>query len=566
MALTNQELEKIIREKKLLPENKLAEVAQLAESFNQPLQTLLIEKGLLTDKKIGEIIAGNLGVPFVCLKNKIIPAEILTLIPEKIAVAYQFIPFDKKDNRLFVALTDPKNFELLNFLGKKTDLQIIPHFIMEDDLRSALAQYKSNIKADFAKIIAETVEKAGQQPTGDKNLEQLANQLPIIRVMDTLMEYAIAEKASDLHIEGLEKDLLIRFRIDGVLQDIITLPKLILPAVIARIKVLCNLKIDEHRLPQDGRFKYRGTTTAVALRVSIIPGFYGENVVMRLLLESERPLTLEELGIIDYNNKILQDNIKKAHGMVLITGPTGSGKTTTLYSILAILNTPKVKICTIEDPIEYGIARINQMQVNATVSGLTFASGLRSLLRHDPDIIMIGEIRDKETADIAVHSALTGHLVLSTLHTNDAASTIPRLIDLGVEPFLVVSTVNMVGAQRLVRRICQGCREETKIPSSLLEELIKLTSLPPETIKKITFYHGRGCPECRQTGYKGRVGIYEMMDMHSDMTSLIIQRAPAEEYRKAAIKKGMVTMLDDGLMKIQKGLTTAEELLRVAKE
>ena len=355
---------------------------------------------------------------------------------------------------------------------------------------------------------------------------------------------------------------MVRLRIDGVLHDIIGLPREIQPAIVARIKVLSNLKIDEHRVPQDGRFKFQIDETIIALRVSIIPAFYGENVVLRLLPESTRPLSLEELGISGRNLGILRANIGKPHGMILVTGPTGCGKTTTLYSVLNILNTPKVKICTIEDPIEYGINRVNQIQVNVKTN-LTFAAGLRSLLRHDPDIIMVGEIRDHETVNISIHSALTGHLVLSTLHTNDAASTIPRFLDMGAEGYLLASTLNLSIAQRLVRRICPSCISDFKPQDELIEDLSRMSG---RKIIKQKFYKGKGCDKCKDLGYRGRVGIYEMMPISENIIKLVLQKASTAEIRKQAVSDGMVSMLLDGLDKIGAGLTTIDEVLAAVRE
>ena len=384
----------------------------------------------------------------------------------------------------------------------------------------------------------------------------------MVKILNTLLEYANAERASDLHIEALEDGLLIRFRVDGVLRDIITLPKSVNAAIVARIKILSSLKIDEHRVPQDGRFKFQVDDRYIALRVSIIPGFYGESVVLRLLAETARPMGLEELGLSHQNLKLVRNNVTQPHGMILVTGPTGSGKTTTLYSVLNMLNDSKVKICTIEDPIEYGITRVNQIQVN-TLTGLTFAKGLRSLLRHDPDIIMVGEIRDKETAEIAIHSALTGHLVLSTLHTNDAAATIPRFLDMGAESYLVASTVRLIIAQRLVRKICQTCITEYTPKPEILTQL--KTELNLQNIQQ-KFYKGGGCGECGKSGYKGRIGIFEVLQSDPEIHDLTIKRSSADQLHAQAIKNGMIPMLQNGISKVASGITTIEEVLRVVRE
>ncbi len=349
---------------------------------------------------------------------------------------------------------------------------------------------------------------------------------------------------------------------DGVLRDILELPKKIHPGIVARIKILAQLKIDEHRIPQDGRFKFKIKEEYIALRVSILPAFYGENIVMRILPESARPQALEELGITGHNLELIKSNIKKPHGMILVTGPTGSGKTTTLYSVLTILNTTEVNICTVEDPVEYGIPRVNQTQINPA-AGLTFAAGLRSLLRHDPNIIMVGEIRDQETAEMAIQSALTGHLVLSTLHTNDAASTMPRFLDMGAEGFLVASTVNLVIAQRLVRKICTSCIE-TYTPSE--ELLTYLRKYVDEKELNQKYYRGKGCAECGNKGYKGRIGVYEVLEINEEIRQLIMRRSSADEISRAAVKNQMTPLLKDGINKASGGITTIEEVLRVVRE
>jgi type II secretory ATPase GspE/PulE/Tfp pilus assembly ATPase PilB-like protein len=380
--------------------------------------------------------------------------------------------------------------------------------------------------------------------------------------LDTLLDYAYAEAASDIHIEALENGVVIRFRVDGILQDILTLPKEIHSAIVARIKILASLKIDEHRVPQDGRFKFKMDDGFMALRVSILPAFYGENVVLRLLAESARPLSLEELGFSGTYLSIIRTEMTRPHGMILVTGPTGSGKTTSLYSILNILNTLEINICTIEDPVEYGIRRVTQVQVN-TLTGLTFAAGLRSLLRHDPNVIMIGEIRDAETAEIAIHSALTGHLVLSTLHTNNASGSIPRFMDMGIEGFLLASTLNMVMAQRLVRRICTSCITKYKPDPDIISLLEKMLG---RKIEIDTFYKGNGCNECNGSGYKGRVGIYEIMEVSPNIKGLISKQVPAIQIEEAAIKEGMTRLFEDGINKAAAGQTTIEEALRVMQE
>lgn len=531
-----------------------------ALDVDKSITDILIFRGLINETVLGQLIADYYKVPYVNIGNKVLPLEVLDLIPENLARSYHILPFEKRQDTLLLAMEDPTDLESIEVVRRKTSLKVAPHFITTPDYKHALSQYRKNIKKEFEKIIRENVEKTSKV-TRDKGLSEVAEELPVIEILNTILEYAIAERASDVHIEIMSDILVMRLRIDGVLRDVISLPKTVHPGLIARIKILANLKIDEHRIPQDGRFKYNYGEETIALRVSIVPGFYGENTVLRLLPESARPLSLEELGLIGTNLEWVQQQFKKPYGMILVTGPTGSGKTTTLYSILNILNNVNVKICTIEDPVEYDIRRVTQIQVNP-ITGLTFAIGLRALMRHDPNIIMVGEIRDRETAEIAIHSALTGHLVLSTLHTNDAASAIPRFIDMGVEPFLVASTVNMVIAQRLVRKICPNCIDHIEPSAETLNFFMKELNLD---ISKQKFYKGKGCEECGNTGYKGRIGIYEIMVVKENIRQKILNKSSAEALCQEAKKNGMILMFDDGLNKVASGITTIEEVLRVAK-
>ena len=408
----------------------------------------------------------------------------------------------------------------------------------------------------------------------------MAQDLPIVRIVDTLLEYAIFEGASDIHIEPTEKDVVIRYRVDGVLRDVMRLPKSIQPGLIARIKILANLKIDEHRLPQDGRFKITTSDYKISFRVSIIPVFDGEKVVLRLLNESAEVLSLEQLGLQLKALELIKLNIKKPHGIILVTGPTGSGKTTTLYTLINLLNKPDVNISTIEDPIEYRMPRINQSQVNPKI-GYTFAVGLRALLRQDPNIVMVGEIRDNETAEIAAHAAMTGHLVLSTLHTNDASTTPPRLLEMDIAPFILASTINVIIAQRLVRKICLNCIQSYTLTKKAVEDIEKRFNLKrmlevleregiilsaKTPIDSLLFYRGKGCKQCNNTGYKGRIGIYEVLQVDTKIQNLILSRATTDEVRKAAEEQNMLTMQQDGFIKAKNGITTIEEVLRVTKE
>lgn len=553
----------LLKDSKFIKSEDLNNAYQSSRELNRPISDILIFRGLITEEALSQLIAEKINVPYIALKNRIIPDDILNLIPENLSRHYRMIPFAKEGKNLSLAMEDPENFEAVELAKRRTGINVIPHFASKLDLNRALNQYKRDLKKKFESIIAENVSKASiKQEISQEELSKKAIDLPVVKILDALLEYAVAENASDLHLETLGESLLVRLRIDGILHDVLRLPREIQPAVLARIKVLSNLKIDEHRIPQDGRFKFSIDEDLIALRVSIIPAFYGENIVLRVLPESARPLSLEELGIIGVNLELLRSNINKPNGMILVTGPTGCGKTTTLYSLLNILNTTKVKICTVEDPIEYGINRVNQIQVNP-LTGLTFAAGLRALLRHDPDTIMVGEIRDEETVDMAIHSALTGHLVLSTIHTNDAASTIPRLLDMGAEGYLVASTLNLAIAQRLVRRICTSCIEDFDPPKEIINHLSHLTG---NDLSKQRFYRGKGCDKCHNSGYRGRIGIYEMMENNEEIRQLMLNKGSSDDINNAAIKNGMKTMLEDGLNKIGAGMTTIEEVLSAVRE
>src|SRR3990167_7694494 len=429
LHITTDELKKVLISSGFVDEKGFEAARVEAQKTDRDLANVLVEHGDISEEYLAEILAEYFGVKFVSLKKIKIPEEDVKLIPEQIAKAKSMIVFGREGDSLKLAMADPGDIGAIDFVEKHTLKPVITFIATTSDLREALGVYKKSIAEDFTKIIEENVAKSKAKGL---DAAQMAQDLPVINILDTLIEYAIAQRASDIHLERLPKEFVVRFRVDGILRDIINLAVTIHPALVARVKILSDLKIDEHRIPQDGRFRYEGEHRSTAIRVSIIPAFYGEKVVLRLLEESERFLTLEELGLSQRDLKLVQEAITHPHGMILSTGPTGSGKTTTLYTILHLLNKPEVNISTIEDPIEYDIKRINQIQVNPKI-GLTFADGLRSLLRQDPDILMVGEIRDKETADMAIHSALTGHLLLSTLHTNDSASAIPRLLDIGVE-------------------------------------------------------------------------------------------------------------------------------------
>ncbi len=555
MTVSDATVQRVLLAKRLLTKEQIESAVLLAPSLGKSFLETILLKNYLPESVLGPAIAESLGVPYVNLAGQKIAGGLLDLIPEATATNYQIIGFSRQGDTLAVAMADPGNFEAINFLQKKTGLTVKPFFAFESQIQTALGQYKRNIQLEVQSLLA-SVE------VNQANLAKVAEELPTIKLLETILDYAIAEGASDIHFEGQENSTLVRFRLDGRLKDVLVLESRVQPAVIARIKYLSNLKIDEHRLPQDGRFAYSKNATKVALRVSILPTYFGENIVMRLLPENARTQTLVDLGFSPANIEKLKHQISRPNGIILLTGPTGSGKTTTLYTLIEMLNQPEVKIATIEDPIEYGIARVSQSQVN-NETGFTFAKGLRALLRHDPNIIMVGEIRDQETADIALNAALTGHLVLSTLHTNDATTAPARLLDLGVESFLVGSTVRLVVAQRLVRQLCPRCRQPQPIDSQTMAELTRLSGWSAAQLQSAKLYRPVGCAACVE-GYKGRLGIHELFVVDEAIRELLATGATGDKLRAYATTHGMLTLLQDGLTKVMAGLTTLDEVRREA--
>ncbi|MBM2818155.1 MAG: ral secretory pathway protein type pilus assembly protein PilB [Parcubacteria group bacterium] len=550
------------------------------------IEKTLISKNLITDDDLRRIKAYILGIPFVDLKGQKIDFEILSMIPEPIARKNNIIAFNKKEGSLEVAMLNTDDLTAIEFVKKKVGLKILPRLTDNDSIKNAILQYQKSLKAEFGDLIQkealslktlaeEGSEQAGEGKEGD--LKKMAEEMPVVRIVDTLLKHAIIQNASDIHIERLENQVLVRYRIDGILHDAMVLPRNVGESITARIKVLSNLKLDEKRLPQDGRFKVEMNKEKVSFRVSIIPTHFGEKTVMRLLREDVSGFTLEGIGFHGEGLERIHYATKQANGMILTTGPTGSGKTTTLYTILDILNTPDVNISTVEDPIEYQMSRINQTQVKPEI-GFTFANGLRSLVRQDPDIIMVGEIRDNETASLAINAALTGHLVLSTLHTNSAAGAIPRLIDMKIEPFLLVSTINVIVAQRLVRKLC-SVKEKYFLSKAELASLKKTIDMDhvlgflkaekivseKDTWETISFYKPKASPECPD-GYGGRAGIHEVLRISTTIRDLIMKGGTAEAIEKQAKTEGMMTMIEDGIFKAAQGVSTIEEVLRVVTE
>jgi type IV pilus assembly protein PilB len=569
----------------LISKTDVAMALKKAKEKNQSLGSVLIADGKLTEKDWNSIQAVSLGIPFVSLKGEHIDPAVLSLIPEPIARTNNIIAYKKSDAGLEVAMLDVDNLPVIDFIKKKVGLRILPRMTSSDSIKDALTQYKKSLQADFEDIIKKEASSIkpmddgtpGSEEKTEKELKELAEDLPIIKIVDTLISHAIIGGASDVHIEPAEDSLIVRYRIDGILHDAMVLPKDTASGIVARIKVLSSLKLDEKRLPQDGRFKIVNDQGRVSFRVSTLPTYFGEKTVIRILRENAKGFSLEALGFHGDALERIHDGMKKRTGMLLAAGPTGSGKTTTLYTMLDILNTPDVNISTIEDPIEYQMPRINQTQTKAEI-GLTFANGLRTLLRQDPDIIMVGEIRDNETAGLAINAALTGHLVLSTIHTNSAAGAIPRMSDMGVEPFLIVSTVKTVIAQRLVRKLSEA-KESYFLSDGELKELGKIVDLPrmlaflqkekvvdaSATWKTIPFYKPKQNEESPD-GYKGRIGIHEVLSVSGAIREMILRGASIDEIEKKAKEEGMMTMLEDGIFLAVKGMTSTEEVLRVVSE
>jgi len=582
MKVEDSQLKAFIIDAGLIKKEVLLKAEEKAKKIKKELADFLVKEKLLTKEQLIKLQAYILGIPFVNLEKENIPKDVLQIIPEPIAKQHNIVPFRKKGKNLEVAMLDPKDLQTIEFIKKKSDLKILPRLTNPNSIKNALSQYQKSLEAEFGELIKEESKIVALPHKKDKetkeDLAKAAEQMPIIKIVDTLLKHAILQQASDIHIEPLEKEVIVRYRIDGILHDAMTLPHKLHSGIIARIKVLSNLKLDEHRLPQDGRFNIKTEDYKISFRVSMLPVYDGEKAVLRLLPEDAKGLTLENLGFRDRALEKVHRNIKKPNGMILVTGPTGCGKTTTLYTIMDILNEPGVNISTVEDPIEYRMTRINQTQVKPKI-GLTFVNGLRALVRQDPDIIMVGEIRDSETAGLAINAALTGHLVFSTLHTNSAAGSFSRLIDMKAEPFLISSTANLIIAQRLVRKIYPDTKQKYILSSDEIKSLSKEIDLekilqilknekiikPKDDWNNIEFYKPGKSNDCPD-GYKGRIGIYEVLEVNETIKNIIIKEAPTNEIEAQAKKDGMITMLEDGFIKAVQGITSIEEVLRVTKE
>lgn len=559
--LADNQLSKLLLQTKLITEANLKAANEYVTKNKVSLYEAVIKLELVSDNSLGEKIAETYKLPFVILTKTSILPDVIKIVPESMAQKYKIIAFQRTDAEIKVAVTDPNVIPIVKSIEKKTGLKASVFYATDNDVHHVITTYHQDLQKKFEALLRESL---GTQVTSEKTIDP-----PIEKILYLLVSSAYDKKASDIHIEPKENESLVRFRVDGILFDSLHFPLELHDRIVTRIKVLSNLRTDEHLAAQDGKMQVTLEAENLDLRVSILPIADGEKVVMRLLSSKSRSFSLSDLGMNETDLKKMQTAFSKPNGMILSTGPTGSGKTTSIYAILKVINTRDKNITSVEDPIEYKIKGVNQIQVNVK-SNLTFANGLRSVLRQDPDYIFVGEIRDNETAGIAVNAALTGHLVFSTLHTNDAPSAIPRLIDMKVEPFLVASTVNLVVAQRLVRKNCDICSQKFAITREKLEEYISPelaeSHFPKKDGDSVTLIKGKGCEKCNFSGYRGRIGIFEMLEVSKEIRNLITKKADSDELRTQAIKEGMVKMIDDGLTKVSQGLTTIEEVLRATNE
>lgn len=593
MHISDETVVQLLRKAEIATDEQIAPLQEEAIKSDKPLKTVAIETKLIDEVTLTKLYADFAGIPFIKLVPQDIPREALNRIPERIARQYNAVVFKiEEGNIVHLAMDDPDDVQAVSFIEKEigNDAQI--YIATLSNIIECLDMYRGDVNEELNEVI--DIQREDNSQSQQVNEADVAEDSPIAQTINLLLEYAIRSQASDIHIEPREEYIQVRYRIDGVLQEVNRLPRNVLGALVSRLKILATLKIDERRVPQDGRFKIKVANKQYALRVSTLPITDGEKVVMRILDESNKAITLKELGYWGKSLATINEAITQPNGMILVTGPTGSGKSTSLFSILSKLNTPDVNISTIEDPVEYKIPGVNQVQTNAK-AGMTFASGLRSLLRQDPNIIMVGEIRDGETANLGVQAALTGHLVFSTLHTNNAATTLPRLLDMDIEPFLIASTVKAVVGQRLVRRLCMDCRVAYTPSQEEIDVIVKLFNLregsdfseihklelsaieqsvggdtphgtDEHTIKQLYKPSENGCKECHETGFKGRIGIYEVLGNSIPIQKLIMSNATSNQIQDLAIAEGMLTMQSDGLVKALRGNTTVEEVLRATRE
>jgi len=557
MILPDDQLEALLTSSKVIPQELLTEAVKSAKESHNTLAEELVERGVMSDIQLGKFLAGVAKVPFVDLSKVTISPQVFAIVPSRLMRKYKVIAFEADRETVKLAMADPRLAQIPQMLGKKTGKKILVHYATESDIASMFGLYKKALQATIDTLLKPEVERA---------THKREDSVPIAKIVETLMTAAYQDRVSDVHIEPEEATSLVRFRIDGVLHDVVRMPKVLHDRIMIRIKVLSNLQTDEHLSAQDGKMRFMIGEDQLDVRVSLLPVVGGEKAVLRLLSSKAQEYSLSDLGFSEEDLKKVERAYKQSYGMILSTGPTGSGKTTTIYSVVKILNVREKNITTIEDPVEYGIKGANQIQVNVKTD-LTFAHGLRSILRQDPNVIFVGEIRDNETAGIAVNAALTGHLVLSTLHTNDAATAIPRLTDMGVEPFLVASTVRVIVAQRLLRKICESCKTSVKVDRAEITQHFSADIVKRYfgSDKELMFYRGKGCQVCHDSGYQGRVGVYEVLEVTKEVRALISAKADSDKIQAEAVKQGMITMLEDGLIKVQKGVTTIDEVIRVTK-
>lgn len=593
MRIHDDTLVKLLERNGVATEEQLNPLKEEAVRSSRPLQELVVEAKIIDAVALTKQFAEYADIPYIEVDPHDIPSDVLNRIPERIARQYNAVIFRvDEDGLVHLAMDDPDDIQAINFIQKEVGENLKIYIAPHDNILECLENYRGNVDEELSEVI--DIQREDDGSSQQVSEEDVSEDSPIAQTVNLLLEFAIRSQASDVHIEPRENFVQIRYRIDGVLKEVNQLPRNVLGALVSRIKILANLKIDERRVPQDGRFKIKVASRQYALRVSTLPVADGEKVVMRILDESNQAVTLEQLGYWGHSLEVINEAITEPNGMILITGPTGSGKSTSLFSVLTILNKPDVNISTVEDPVEYKITGVNQTQTNPK-AGVTFANGLRALLRQDPNIIMVGEIRDRETADLAVQAALTGHLVFSTLHTNNAATCLPRLLDMGIEPFLIASTVKAVVGQRLVRQLCMTCRQQRKPEQAEVDEIITLFNLregqnfshiheldkqaaaqkiggdtplstTPEGIQMTWHANPGGCDECSHTGYKGRIGIFEVLGITLPVQRLITANATSNQIQDQAINEAMITMQTDGLVKALRGNTTLEEVLRVTKE
>ena len=586
--VTEKGIEDVLFEKGKLTKEKLSMVKMESVNSGKQPEEILLERKFANLEDITSARAELLGISFVDPTAKPIPTDILQKIPEPVARRYTLVPFElnKDTNTLSVAMADPLDLQVVEFVERKSTSKIKPFISTPDQINRAINdQYSQSLTTQVSAALEEVsgLVEAKEEITDLNKVEDIIKEAPVAKIVSTVIEYAMKAKASDIHVEPLEDRTRVRYRIDGILQERLVLPRKVHEALISRVKILSNLKIDEKRIPQDGRFTFKLKDDVVDLRIATLPTVNGEKVVMRLLPKTGSAPTLQDLGLRGSALKNFEENVIKPHGIILITGPTGSGKTTTLFGVLSKINKPNLNIVTLEDPVEYQIPGVNQVQINP-LAGLTFASGLRSFLRQDPNIIMVGEIRDGETAGLAIQASLTGHLVFSTLHTSSAAGALPRLLDMGSETFLLASSISAIVAQRVVRKICSDCKHEYDPPGPLVDDIKKTlgallhdkkTKFSDEVqkdlnelegTKKFKLYKGKGCHNCGDSGYKGRIGIFEVLIVNEKIGRLILERSPSGKINEQAIEDGMVTLIQDGYLKALEGITTVEEVLRVARE